>query len=97
MTHESEGDRLAEAVGEVLSDCLAKGMVLPFITICASPNGSVTALRYKADDAGEALAIDPLPDHAERGGFELPVSIVIPDQSGEAVRVSIEQDRVTYP
>jgi hypothetical protein len=63
----------------------------------ASPNGSVTALRYKADDTGEALAVDPLADHTERGGFELPVSIVILDQSGEAVRVSIEQDRVTYP
>ncbi len=85
-------DGLTEVMGEFLQVCEKKGMVLPFILIGASPNGSVLALRVIGDGSdGEVLA-----EHYEDEGFRVPVTCVVIDQTGEAARATIRAEKVTY-
>ena len=71
--------------GAILSECTNRGMQLPFVVCSASPNGSVIAVRYVEDGEPTVLA-----EHFERDGFVFPVTTMIIDQAGAAVRVTIE-------
>lgn len=87
---------VATTIGEALTVCLERGMTLPFVLAAVHPNSSVFCLRYEENEAGEGLTAVPLADHTGEGdGFALPINIMITDQTGEAVRVTITQDGMT--
>lgn len=81
--------------GEALTVCLDRGMTLPFVVAAVSPNSSVFCVRYDEDEGSDRLAATPLAEHTEGRGFALPINIMLTDQTGEAVRVTITRDRLT--
>jgi hypothetical protein len=86
---------LAAKITEAINACLQRSMELPFVVAMVSPNSSMMCLRYDRNEAGDGLTATEL---AECGaGFALPINIMIADQMGEAVLVTITQDgRTTY-
>jgi hypothetical protein len=87
-------DKLNYALADILKHCLTRKMVLPFIACAASLNGSILAVRYSAGEEG--LDTEFLAQHSERNGFQTPITIIILDQAGEAVRVTIGAKAVRY-
>jgi hypothetical protein len=84
-------NELANVIGEVLGECTARGMELPFIVCSASPNGSVLAVRCNSDDEPDVLA-----EHYESAGFAMPMTIMVLDQQNVAVRITIDADGKTW-
>ncbi len=85
-------DALTEVLGVFLQECEQRGMVMPFILMSASPNGSVLVLRVVGDGSdGEVLA-----EHYEDEGFRTPITCMVLDQTGEAARATIRGSEVTY-
>jgi hypothetical protein len=80
---------LTKLLSSALETCLANGMELPFVCVAAAVNGSVFAVRYEQD--GDGLRAAPLAEHIQGGAFVVPINIMIMDQTGEAVRVSIDR------
>ena len=87
-------DELANQIGEMLNTCLEQGMVLPFIVVSVSTNGSVLVLRYEQGD--ERLDAVSLAEHVVQPGFILPINCMLVDQAGDAARIVIAQDGITY-
>ena len=88
---------LAAKITEAISVCLQRGMKPPFTVAMVGSNGSVFCLRYDRNEAGDGLEAAELAEHGDPGGFAPPISMMIVDQAGEAVRVKIAQDaRTTY-
>ena len=87
-------DKLTDALADVLKHCLTRKMVFPFIACAASPNGSILAIRYSTGEDG--LETELLAQHSERKGFQTPITMVILDQAGEAVRVTIGDKGIRY-
>ena len=87
-------EALANEIGEMLNTCLEKGMVLPFIVVSVSTNGSVLVLRYEQGDEG--LDAVPLAEHFVQPGFDLPINCMLVDQVGDAARIVIAQDGIVY-
>ena len=80
------------ALAAILQECEHRGMVLPFVMVAASRNGSVLAVRILGDGReGEVLA-----EHYEDGMFVVPVTCMVLDQTNEAVRITIGEGGVTY-
>jgi hypothetical protein len=73
---------LTDAIVEVLTECLDRGMRTPLIMCGISPNGSVCAMRWT-----EGQDPEPLAEHFEPEGFRLPMMLVVLDQRNEAVRI----------
>ncbi len=87
-----QGEYMTEALGAVLQECEQKGMVLPFILVAVGRNGSVLVLRVPGGGSeGELLA-----EHDEDEGFRTPITCMVVDQTGEAVRITIQAEEVTY-
>ena len=84
-------DELSEALREVLMACIQRGMQLPFIVCAVSPNGSVYCIRCNAEAEPEMLA-----QHVESEGFRPPVTFMVVDQVGAAVRASVVKGRLTF-
>ena len=85
MSHDWWSDELAD----ILDECLAKGMQMPFVIAAVSPNGSVYATRFSAPGAlPETLA-----EHCEGEGFSLPVNVLVLDQTGQCVVRSTPKER----
>jgi hypothetical protein len=80
--------RVPGILNQLLSTCLERGMVLPFISVVASANGSIFAVRYV--QAADGLEPVRLTQHLEAPGFTLPINIMIMDQTGEAARIKLE-------
>jgi hypothetical protein len=76
---------------EAINRCIENGMKLPFIVCAASPNGSVLAVRFN-DGRGP----DMLAEHFENHTFTTPLNIMVLDQNGEAARVVIDKEGVSY-
>jgi hypothetical protein len=83
--HSTEGSRDPAPLG-----CPGGEMKLPFILCAASPNDSVLCLRTDGVDP-EILA-----EHYEGGGFRAPITIMVLDQTGEAVRITIEAEGLKF-
>ena len=80
------------AFTNVLNECSRRGMVLPFIVVSASRNGSVYALRVRGDGSeSEVLA-----EHFEGAGFPIPINIMVLDQNNEAALITIGAEAVVY-
>jgi hypothetical protein len=84
-------NKLTEHLVEILSACDERGMRLPFILYAASPNGSVLCIRLDDDAEPDVLA-----DHFEPEGFKVPITCMVLDQTGEAVRITIDASRLTF-
>ena len=84
-------DELSENLREVLIACIRRGMQLPFIVCAVSPNGSVYCIRCNGEAEPDMLAY-----HVEPEGFRLPVTFMVADQTGAAVRISVEKGRLTF-
>ena len=83
---------MTAALAAILQECEHRGMVRPFVLVAASRNGSVVAVRALGDGReGETLA-----KHYEDGGFLVPVICMVLDQTNEAVRITIEAEKITY-
>ena len=87
-----QGDELETATGDItdamreaLETCVERGMKLPFILCSASPNGSVICMRVR----GGGIEPEQLCEHFEPEGFRMPVTLMVLDQNGEAVRITI--------
>jgi hypothetical protein len=83
MTETMEKD-LVQAIGEILQDCLARGMKAPLIVCAISPNGSVLAMRCPGGEP------DILAEHYEGGSFKLPMTVLILDQDNQTAQVVFE-------
>ena len=83
-------DALAEHIAGILSACEERGMQPPFIFCAATRNGSVVCIRM-AGDEDTVLA-----QHFEPEGFTPPISCMVLDQTGEAVRVTIDAEDLTF-
>ena len=81
---------LSDFVRQAITECEAKGMKLPFILCAASLNGSVFCIRTAGSDR-EILA-----EHYEGGSFQLPINIMVIDQTGEAARIAIEAEGLKF-
>jgi hypothetical protein len=64
--------------------------LLGFILCAASLNGSVFCIRTAGSDR-EILA-----EHYEGGSFQLPINIMVIDQTGEAARIAIEAEGLKF-
>ena len=85
-------DDMIVALRAILQECEDRGMVRPFVLVAASRNGSVLAVRTPSDGReGETLA-----EHFEDGGFLVPITCMVLDQTNEAVRITIGESTVTY-
>jgi hypothetical protein len=70
---------------------IQRGLKLPFIVCAVSPNGSVYCIRCNGEAEPEMLA-----QHVEPEGFRAPVTFMVTDQTGAAVRISVESGRLTF-
>lgn len=84
-------EQLSKIFTSALRACTERGMKLPFVLCAASRNGSILAMRV----IGDGQSPDVLAEHYEGAGFALPVSIMIIDQAGDAIRVVILLDGST--
>ena len=83
---------MTATLAAILQECEHRGMVLPFVVVAASRNGSVLAVRVPGDGReGEVLA-----EHYEDGMFVVPITCMVLDQTNEAVRITIGESTVTY-
>ena len=80
------------ALDEILQECEHSGMVLPFVMVAASRNGSVFAIRIP----GGGCEVETLAEHFEDGVFLAPVNCMVLDQTNEAVRITIGEGGITY-
>ena len=80
-------EEFAGAMRDVFQRCTGKGMALPFVVITASPDGTVFAMRVQGDGHGPEI----LAEHVEGDAMRLPVSVVVLDQNGDALRVVIRR------
>ena len=85
-------EEMTAVLAEILQECEQRGMVLPFVMVAASRNGTVLAMRVPGGGRdGEVLA-----EHSEEGMFAMPITCVVLDKTGEAVRITIQAEEVTY-
>ena len=95
LTDDEASGVMAKAVVQlraVLDECLTRGMVLPFVMVAASRNGSLYAQRVLGGDrAPEVLA-----KHIEDEGYRMPLTCMVLDQNDQVCHVSIESGKVTY-
>lgn len=52
-------------------------------------------MRYDKNKDGDGLTATPLAEHYDQAGFVLPINIMIADQRGEAVRVTVTHEGPT--
>jgi len=88
---ETKMEELQEHFVEVLRQCIDNGMKLPFVVSAISPNGSALVMRIN-DGRGP----DTLAQHFEDDAFKTPVNIMVVDHDGEAARVVITGDEISY-
>ena len=86
---------LSEILGDVLHECLDHGMQLPFIMAAVSPNGCAVIVRFEQGNDEEVEATF-LAEHTEVSGVVMPINVMVTDQTGEAVRIKIDQDGTTF-
>ncbi len=85
-------DEMTAVLAGILQECERRGMAVPFVIVAASRNGSVLAMRVPGGGRdGEVLA-----EHSEEGMFAMPITCVVLDKTGEAVRITIQAEEVTY-
>ena len=85
-------EEMTAVLAEILQECERKGMTLPFVMVAASRNGSVLAVRVP----GGGRDVELLSEHSEEGMFDMPITCVVLDKTGEAVRITIQAEEVTY-
>jgi len=91
MDEDEQLERLAGFIADGVAQCRDHGMELPFVIFASSANGSTCAACYFQSGPGDKLGCEVLGDHTLDSGFEFPINIMIVDQTGEAVRIEIEQ------
>ena len=77
---------------EIFDACFEQGMQVPFIACFASRNGSVLCVRV----TGEERAADVLAERFEPGGFTMPITGMVLDQTGKVAQVTITAERMTF-
>lgn len=71
-------------------------MNLPFVVAKVGPNSSVFCLRYDKNEDGNGLEATLLSEHGAPGDFASPISMMVVDQTGQAIRVTITDVGLTY-
>jgi hypothetical protein len=86
-------DELTRMFAQVLEHCIDQGMELPFILCAAAVNGTVLAFRFH--QPGEEMEL--LAEHSSSDGMmQLPINIMIADQTGEAVQVTLNAEGAAF-
>ena len=96
MDEDEQLERLAGFIADGVAQCRDYGMELPFVISASSADGSTCVARYFQTAPGDKLSCEILEDYTVDTGFEFPINIMIVDQTGEAVRIEIEQLRPTF-
>jgi hypothetical protein len=78
-------------IREALDDCLARGMVLPYIICIASSNGSVVCVRSNGESTDSAL----LAQHYEDSPVGGSLGLLVTDQNGEVAAARITATKQT--
>ena len=86
---------LTQQLGNILTECLERGMQLPFTTAVLALNGSLLAVRYVPADDGEGCQCEVLAERSVGGSFRLPINIMVVDANGDAARILIGQSGET--
>jgi hypothetical protein len=81
---------LEESFTTVLQTCVAGGMPLPYQVVVVGLNGSCEVVRIPGDGGADELM------RHDEGGFLVPVNMMIIDATGEAVRVVIKREGMTW-
>ncbi len=85
-------ETIGAEMAAILQECERRGMVLPYIFVAASRNGSVLAIRVPGGGAeGEVLA-----EYYDDEMFLMPVTCMVVDQTDEAVRITITAEKTTF-
>lgn len=82
-------EEITQHLGAALEECVQRGMQPPLIVCSISPNGSVLCMRVRDDGSDPEV----LAEHYGGGTFQLPITIAVVDQTGEAARISITADK----
>jgi hypothetical protein len=84
---------LLESAGKIMERCNQQGMRLPYILCFISPNGSILAARVSLDQPNPII----LAESVGTGGFRLPMTVVVVDQTNQSIRATIVADgKITY-
>ena len=86
---------LTELLANVLNKCQQRGMPLPYLLVAVAINGSIMGARY-VQHGGRGLDAEFLVEHTVDDMMMLPMNIMIVDAKGEAVRVLITKEGVTF-
>jgi hypothetical protein len=84
-------NNLTEHLIEIFHACEERGMQVPFVLCAASPNGSVLCIRMHGDGTDP----DVLAEHYEPEGFQMPVTCMVLDQTGEVVDITLKADQTS--
>jgi hypothetical protein len=85
MMRAIDANDLTELIGNIVIECLQKGMKSPLVVVAVGANGSIVSARYTETAGG--VDIEPL-----TGGGELkaPVNFMIVDAEGDATRIVLK-------
>jgi hypothetical protein len=72
-------EELGNIFVSVLQQCRERNMPLPYLFVAVAINGGILGARYLLDETGEGLEAEMLVEHT-------PISVMIVDTKGEAVR-----------
>jgi hypothetical protein len=75
--------------GNILQQCRERNMPLPYLFVAVAINGGILGARYLLDETGEGLEAEMLVE-------QTPISVMIVDTKGEAVRVLITPEGATF-
>ena len=89
-----EGKEVAAASAGILAKCDQRGMVMPFILVSVSRNGSVQVVRVRRD-GGEVIS-EALAWHYEDAQSFLPISCMVLDQNDEVFLDTINVGDATF-
>ena len=87
---------VAAASAGILVKCDQRGMVMPFILVSASRNGSVQVVRVRRDGGGSEVLSEVLAEHYEDARSFMPISCMVLDQNDEVFLDTINVGDATF-
>ena len=84
MQKSDDRGEVSQAIADVIESCLDRGMKLPLQVAFMSLNGSTTVARYV--DGQDSCECEILAEHIVDEGLDLPIHMMVIDESGGAVR-----------
>ena len=89
-----ESQEVAAASAEILVKCNQRGMVMPFILVSVSRNGSAQVVRVRRD-GGEVIS-EALAWHYEDAQSFMPISCMVLDQNDKVFLDTINEGDATF-